>query len=368
MGSVWGDSGGGPPGVGPAGEPAPIEVELVADEALPADGPDAAASALETIRGKGGRSGIARLPRALKLAGALAAAAALVVAVWPTPARRQAAPRPVPTPSQMDAGLSEVRLAGTTVRTDDGAGHAVLELKLANDAPTRLSVDTVELWDAAGTRIGYTAQWPAGEVGPDSVVFVPVTLSYACDGYGQAPVLPLSIRYSVSPPQDPNIRHDYSLPVVGGNWDTFVNGQAAHCGGGTNSVFVSAIDTAQTRKDPNVDPAGRYSFDLTFTFQAVGTAPWSLDSIGPAPRGFTITTADLPLALGPGQSGSITTHWRIAGCAPPPEWGSEGTWLEIRTRMSGSAPGGVGPVSDQVSEVVLRSELLTKMVRIACGG
>jgi hypothetical protein len=368
MRSVWGDSGGDQSGASPAGEPASIEVELVADEPLPAGGPAAAASGLETIGGDArGRSRTNRLPRVLKIAGALLAAAALAVAVWPTPARRQAAPHPVPTPSAVNIDLYKVQITGTSLDAEENGDHAVMGLELTNHAPDGVSVVSAELWDAIGTRLGYTTLWPAGAVGPRSTVRVPVLLTYTCDTFGQAPVLPLSIRYSVSSPQNLNVQHDYSSPLDGGVWNSFTHLEAAHCGQNTDSVFVSAIDTTQGGEDPNVDPGERNSFDLTFTFQTAGTAPWSLDAIGDAPSGLAVTTADLPLALGPGQAGSVTTHWRISDCDSPPTWDSGGGVLEIRARMNGPAPGGVGPTSDQRSEIVLHSELLARMVRIACG-
>ena len=123
MGSGWGASAGGGAGDGaadaePAGEPEPLEFELVDDDALPGEGPNSVASDRETIggsddEGRAGRSRITRCPRPLRIAGVLVVAAALAFAVWPSAGRHEATLLPVPAPSLVNVDLNKVQLGGT---------------------------------------------------------------------------------------------------------------------------------------------------------------------------------------------------------------------------------------------------------------
>src|SRR4051794_7721392 len=108
MGSVRGDSAGSDLSDGHSpGEPPPIEVELLEDDSdtLPEGTPNIAASGTETIDGSAGRAvrlgwlgRFGQLPRTARVLGALAAAVALTIALWPSPGPGSPQPAPQPTP------------------------------------------------------------------------------------------------------------------------------------------------------------------------------------------------------------------------------------------------------------------------------
>ncbi|MBS2535192.1 hypothetical protein KGQ20_20730 [Catenulispora sp. NF23] len=376
MGPGRGDpSGGGAPDA--AGEPDPAEFELVVelddefdDERLAEGGePNCAASGFETIDGDDAvPSLIARLPRGLQIAGALAVAVVLAFVVWPTTGARRATPQPNPPPSQVDADLYKVRLSTTSLTDDDSVDHAVLGLELTNGSATRLSVVSAELWDAVGTRIGSATAWPAQALNGGTTVSVPVTLPYGCDGQ-PLPVLPVTIRYSVSTPQDPNVRRDYAYPLSDTLWDDYTRQQTAICAGpgavagNSGSAFaVTAIDTTQPIGAP-ADPQG---FDLTFTIEAAGIATWNVQDPASRQTGVTITASGLPVVVTPGQTARLATHWHVTDCTHPPAWNGGMGGVEITGQMAGSGPGNSGS-SEQTSLAALRPGLVTEMMQVACG-
>ena len=371
MGSVWGDSGG--DGVSDAdspGEPDPDEldlvVELVDDEPLPGEGPNAATSDRETIRsGEDWRgSAMARLrqlPRAIRLAGVCAVAAVFALAVWPTSGRREASPRPIPAPSQVNVDLYKVRLRTTTLETEYGADHAVLALSLTNSAATRLEVVSAELWDAVGTRLGSASMWPAQDLGAGTTVSVPVTLPYACDTYGFLPVLPITVRYNISTPQNPDTGHDYAYPLTSSIWDNYMRQRAAQCTSPDAQISASAIDTTQPIGAPS-DPEG---FDLTFTLESAGTTAWSVDKATVSGSGLTVTGEALPVAVNPGLTARIATHWHVDNCDNPPRWSTQ---MEVEfTAHATGPPNGGSAAAAQTFIAELRPGLVTAMLYQACG-
>ena len=261
MGSVWGGSGGdGTSDAAPGGEPdagdedclVELVVELEDDDALPGEGPNSATSERETIgvdRDGGGygalaRARISRLPRAIRVAAVAALGLAFALTVWPAAGSREAAPQPLPTPSAVNVGLYQVRLSATTLDARDDADHAVLGLQLTNGAAERLEVVSAELWDAVGTRLGSASGWPAGGLGAGTTVSVPVTLPYACDAYDFLPVLPVTVRYSVSTPQNPESGREYAAPLTSGLWDAYLRQRATRCATPDIPISASALYAA----------------------------------------------------------------------------------------------------------------------------
>lgn len=389
MGSTWGDSGGTTPGGDPGGVPDPgeIEIELVDDDddydyddlgrpnaldgtAPSGDGPNAATSDRETIGGTGGDEGpgarLLRLPRAVRVLGVLAAASVLAFAVWPASARRDAAPQPqpLPTPTQVSPDLYKVHLAETSLETDEGADHAVLGLELTNSATARLEVVSAELWDAVGTRIGSSAVWPAAQgLAAGSTESVPVTLPYACDNYEYLPVLPLMIRFSVSTPQNPSVRRDYSYGLTGDVWDSYMRQRAWRCARPDAEVSASAIDATQPIGAPT-DPQG---FELTFTLETGGTGTWNVESAAAADPAVTITGTGLPVPVSPGQTAHVTTHWHLNDCTGRrPAWTQNMSGVKFTARMANPPPG-TGDAAEQVFYAELRPGLVQEMVLMACG-
>ena len=389
MGPGRGDpSGGGTPDA--AGEPDPAEFELVVelddefddgfDEERLAEGePNSAASGFETINGEDAiQSLLGRLPRRLQIVGALAVAVVLAFVVWPTTGARRATPQPNPPPSQVDADLYKVRLSTTSLTDDDSVDHAVLGLELTNGSATQLSVVSAELWDAVGTRIGSATAWPAQALNGGTTASVPVTLPYGCDGQ-PLPVLPVTIRYSVSTPQDPNVRRDYAYPLSDTLWDDYTRQQTAICAGAgsgavtgsgsgavtgaSGSAFaVTAIDTTQPIGAPT-DPQG---FDLTFTIEAAGIATWNVEDPASGQTGVTITASGLPVVITPGQTARLATHWHVTDCAHPPAWNGGMGAMDITGAMAGSGPGS-SDSSEQTFSATLRPGLVTEMMQVACG-
>ena len=350
------------------GEPDPDDFELVIeledDEALPEEGPTTAASDRETIGGGGGEGPVARfrrLPRAVRVLGVAAAAAALALAVWPATGRREAVPQPVPTPTQVNIDLAKVRLGGTTLYADDGVDHAVIGLQLTNPAATRLEVVSAELWDAVGTRIGSSAVWPAQGLGARSTQSVPVTLPYSCDAYGFLPVLPLVIRYSISTPENPDVRHDYAYPLPGEVWDAYMRKRAAQCATPEAEIFASAIDTTQPIGAPS-DPQG---FELNFTIEAAGNSAWSVEKVTAMdPAVIDITGTSLPVVASPGTTAHVTTHWHLLNCDHSTAT-SGMTGVEFTARTANPPPG--GGAAQQVFIAELRPGLLQEMEMMTCG-
>ncbi|MEY9861933.1 hypothetical protein ABH935_007576 [Catenulispora sp. GAS73] len=368
MGSGWGDFGGEASEADQAGDPDPDEleivVELVDDDPLPGEGPNSARSERETIDGSayaGLRFG--RLPRPVRILGVLAAAGALTVAAWPTSGRREAAPQPIPTPSQVNVDLYKVRLGSTTLEASDGADHAVLGLELTNNATAPLEVVSAEIWDAVGTRIGSASVWPAEGMNAGSTVSVPVTLPYACDDLTYLPVLPLTIRYSVSTPQNPDAGHDYAYPLTGGLWDTYMRQRAAQCAGPGSQIAATAIDTTQPIGAPS-DPQG---FDLAFTIEAAGTTEWIVDKVASTASDVVITGDGLPAVVDPGQTTHVSTHWHLDDCARMPQWDESIIGVEFTAHLKNAAPGH-GTSTQQVFIAQLRPGLVTEMLQVACGG
>jgi hypothetical protein len=349
-----GDSG--MPDVGAAGEPDPRDIELVV-ELVDESGHEFVDEDRETIGADGGRPRyIRRLPRGLRVVGVLAAAGALTVVAWPTSRSHQPTPSPQPTRVAVNADLGEVRITGTTLTSDDIAGNAVLGLELANGAASQLDIVTADVFDAAGSRIGTTSTWPPGTIAAGSAVSVPMTLPFACDAI---PALPITIRYSVSSPQDTNMRHAYISPLAGDTWDHFSREQAAHCEAGVNSVYVASVDTTQRPHNVGTGPG----FDLTFAFEAVGEAGWSVDEITSDSPDVTVTSADTPLALGPGRSGTVTVHVHFASCTAPRPWTADVGLLRFNARAT--APG-TAAAGDQPFMKVMQPALFTAMAQKAC--
>lgn len=376
MGSVWGDSGGdGTPEA--AGEPDPGEVELVVeladDDALPGETPNTATSERETIGGGdagdgiGGIGGIGavarirRLPRPVRVAGVLAVAAVVALAAWPASGRREAAPRPAPTPSQVNVDLYKVRLGGTSLATEDGADHAVLGLELTNNAATRLVVVSAELWDAVGTRLGSASGWPAQNLDAESTASVPVTLPFACDVYGFLPVLPITVRYSISTPQNPDSGHDYAYPLTDGIWDNYMRERAAQCATADDALSAAAIDTTQPIGAPT-DPNG---FDLTFTIESSGSQTWSVDKASASEAGITINEVGMPVTVSPGQTARVSTHWHVDDCAHAARL-SSGFGVDF-TAHATDATAPKGSATQQMFRAELRQGLVTEMLYRACG-
>lgn len=344
------------------GEPDPADDELVVelvddDAALPGDGPRIAAADRETIGVDGRRPRrIRHLPRGLRVAGALAAVAALTVVAWPTPRIHHPAPSPQPTSVAVNADLAKVRITGTTLTTDDGAGNAVLGLELANGATSPLAIVTADVFDATGARIGTASTWPPGTIAAGSALTVPMTLPFGC---APVPVLPITIRYSVGSPQDTNMRHSYVSPLAGYIWDLFSHEQAAHCAAGTNDVYVASVDTTQRPRNASTGPG----FDLTFTFEAVGDARWSVDGIASESPDITVTSTDTPLTLTPGRSSTATIHVRFPSCTAPRTWTEESGLLQFTARTTAS---GTPAASDQPFMKVMQPALFTTMAQKAC--
>ncbi|NUR24389.1 MAG: hypothetical protein HOV83_00775, partial [Catenulispora sp.] len=265
-----------------SGEPAPIEVELVEEDTdtLPEATPNTAASGLETIRGGPARlSHLVGLPRALRALGALAVVAALIVAWWPAPGRHQAGPRPgpsptAPSPPAVNVDLYKVRVSGTSL-SQDYRDHAVMGLALTNESPSQLTVVNAELWDALGTRLGYSATWPAGYVQARASETLAMYLPYSCTVLITTPVLPVTIRYSVSSPEDLSISHNYDYPLDPTILDEFMHARAGLCTGPAGGVFASAVGTLR----PEGDHHDRHSFDIDLTVDATGQTGWTLHAI-----------------------------------------------------------------------------------------
>lgn len=368
MGSGWGDFGGEASEADQAGDPDPDEleivVELVDDDPLPGEGPNSARSERETIDGSAYAGlRIGRLPRAVRVAGVLAAAVALTVAAWPTPGGREAAPQLIPTPSQVNVDLYKVRLGSTTLEAADGADHAVLGLELTNNATAPLEVVSAEIWDAVGTQIGSASVWPAEGMNAGSTVSVPVTLPYACDDFAYLPVLPLTIRYSVSTPQNPEAGHDYAYPLTGMLWDTYMRQRTTQCARTDSQITATAIDTTQPIGAPS-DPQG---FDLSFTIEAAGTTEWIVDRVASMGSDVVITGDALPVVVEAGQSAHVSTHWHLDDCARMPQGNESLTGVEFTAHLSNPAPGH-GTSTQQVFFAQLRPGLVTEMLQVACGG
>ena len=338
------------------------------DEPLRVLGPNAAASDRETIRGgEDGRGSVVsrlrRLPRAVRVAGVGAVAAVFALAVWPAGARREAVPQPVPVPSQVNLDLYKVRLRTTTLETEYGADHAVLALELTNSAATRLEVVSAELWDAVGTRLGSASVWPAEDLGAGSTVSVPVTLPYECDAYRFLPVLPITVRYNISTPQNPDTGHDYAYPLTSSIWDNYTRQRTAQCTNPDDRISASAIDTTQPIGAPS-DPQG---FDLTFTVESAGTTAWSVDKAIVTGPGLTVTGEALPVTVNPGLTARVATHWHVEDCDHPPRWSTQ-MQVEFSAHAAGP-PGGdsAGAATAQTFVAELRPGLVTAMLYEACG-
>ncbi|MEY9858866.1 hypothetical protein ABH935_004489 [Catenulispora sp. GAS73] len=350
----------------PPGEPDPDDYELVVelvaelvddDAALPGEGPRIAAADRETIGADGRRPWhIRRLPRGLRNAGVLAAVAALTVVAWPTPRIHHPTPNPLPTSVAVNADLAKVRITGTTLTSDAGAGDAVLGLELANGATSQLDIVTADVFDATGARIGTTSTWPPGTIAAGSTLSLPMTLPFACDSI---PVLPITIRYSVGSPQDTNMRRSYDTPLAGATWDRFSHDQATHCRPGTNNVYVVSVDTTQ---HPHPASTG-LGFDLTFAFAAAGEAPWSVDGIIAQSREVTVTSPDTPLPLTPGRTSTATIHVAFSSCTAPRTWTADWglLWFAARTTAAGTPDTG-----DQSFMKIMRPTLFATMVQKVC--
>ena len=379
MGSVWGGSGGdGTSDAAPGGEPdagnedylVELVVELEDDDALPDEGPNSATSDRETIGGDGDdyRYGagawtrIRQLPRTLRVAGVLAVAFAFALTVWPAAGPREAAPQPLPTPSPINLDLYKVRLSATTLDAEDGTDHAVLALQLTNSAAERLEVVNAELWDAVGTRLGSASVWPAEGLGAGTTVSVPVTLPYACDAYGFLPVLPITVRYSISTPQNPESGHDYAYPLTSTLWDTYMRQRATQCATPDSPISASAIDTTQPIGAPS-DPQG---FELTFTVETGGTETWNVETVAATGPAVTVTGSELPVAVSPGQTAHVTTHWHLVDCAHRPAWTQALSSVKFTARMANPPPG-TGDATEQVFYAELRPGLVQEMALLACG-
>jgi hypothetical protein len=377
MGSVWGGSGGeGTSDAAPGGEPdagdedylLELVVELEDDDALPDEGPNSATSDRETIGGdrdddgygSGARARFRQLPRTLRVAGVLAVALVFALTVWPAAGTREAAPQPVPTPSPVNLDLYKVRLSATSLDAQDGTDHAVLALQLTNSAAERLEVVSAELWDAVGTRLGSASGWPAQGLSAGTTVSVPVTLPYACD-YGFLPVLPITVRYSISTPQSPESGHDYAYPLTSTLWDAYMRQRATRCATPDSPISASAIDTTQPIGAPS-DPQG---FDLTFTIESAGATAWSVENVASSRSGVTITGTALPVMVTPGQTARVSTHWHVDDCTHVPKW-SQDMGVDFSARPANPTVG-TGAVAGQVFMADLRPGLVLEMLQEACG-
>jgi len=380
MGSGKGDSSDGgtsPPGSPWDREPEPIELIVELDDVdidgLPARGVNSAASDFETIDAdglSGARSRLMRLPRAVRIAGVAVAAVVLTIAAWPTSGARQAVPQPVPTPSPVDTDLYKVGLGQTTLQAEQD-DHATLGLQLTNSASADLTVVSAEVWDAQGTRFGSAATWPAKDLAAETTALVPVTLPYTCSGFGHIPVLPITIRYSVSSPLDPNVRRDYAFPLTDYLWEAFTRERITQCVRLSNDpsapndedqVDVAAIDTTQPIGAPS-DPQG---FDLTFMLEATGKATWELDRVASDSDDVTVTTAETPVAVSPGRGARVTTHWHVKDCARPPAGNPGSGFSDVSFTVR--EPGATGPgAAGQKFYAQLQQTLIDQMVQVACG-
>ncbi|WP_194916166.1 hypothetical protein [Catenulispora rubra] len=352
----------------PTGEPDPADdepvfelvAELIDDDAvLPGDSPRIAAADRETIGADGRRPWhIRRLPRGLRIAGALAAVAALTVVAWPTPRVHHPTPIPSPQPTHVavNADLAKVSITGTTLTSDAGAGSAVLGLELANGAASQLDIVTADVFDGSGARIGTTSAWPPGTIAAGSALSLPMTLPFTCDSI---PVLPITIRYSVGSPQDTNIRHIYVSPLAGHTWDVFSHEQAAHCASATDNVYVASVDTTQRPHTVSTGPG----FDLTFTFDSLGEVPWSVDGIISQSPEITVTSTDTPLTVAPGRSGTATIHVHFPSCTAPRTWTADWGLLRFTAR---AAAAGTPATSDQPFMKIMRPTLFSAMVQKVC--
>ncbi|GAA1970162.1 hypothetical protein [Catenulispora subtropica] len=365
MGSERGDSGRGHPSdASAAGGPAPIEVELVEEDVLPEAAPNTAASGLETIGGGfAGPSRLLRVPRALRVLGALAAVAGLTIALWPAPGGRPAAKPPVPQTTvtiqpPVNVDLYKVRVSGTTL-SQDYRDHAVMGLALANESSSQLTVVTAELWDALGTRLGSSASWPAGYVLPRTSETLPLELPYSCGVPWTTPVLPVTIRYSVSTPEDMTVSHNYEYPLDQPILDAFIQARAGLCTGPAGGVFATSVDMVRQVGDHH----DRHGFDLMITVDAAGAPDWTVRAISADIPGVTVTSPDLPIALTTARSAQIRAHWTYADCVSPPQWGDGFSAIQLTARPAGAPATGSG---DQHLMVYLRPELLTKMLQAAC--
>lgn len=337
-------------------------------ESPAAEGANSVASAPETIGVQPEpRPRIGSLPTALRAAVLLAAFAVLTVVAWPTAGRREAVPPPTPTRS--DDAAAMVFLGGTGVSA--GNDHATLSLQLTNNAPEPVTLVGAELRDALGMRLGSDTIWPAQNLAAHSTTTVSVTMPYAC-GVQWLPVLPITIRYTVSTSQASEDHHDYASELADPLWDTFTSGRTTQCAqaypdaGATvsgNGIFATAIDTTQPIGAPS-DPQG---FDMTFLFKAAGSATWSVQQLVPHEPGVTVTASGLPASVRPGQTTRVTTHWHIDDCANPPS-GAQGSGdLRFAARMAGGGPAkGTGDARAQPF-MELPPGLETEMVRVACG-
>jgi hypothetical protein len=262
----------------------------------------------------------------------------------------------------VNVDLSKVRLGTTTLQAGVGSDHAVLGLELTNGAATRLEVVSAELWDAVGMRIGSAAVWPAEGLSAKSTQSVPVTLPYSCDQAGVIPVLPLMIRYSISTPADPDVRHDYAYPLADGLWDAYMRQRAAQCSGPDGVVSASAIDTTQPIGAPS-DPQG---FELSFTMEAAGTSAWSIEKVTATdPSLIAITGTGLPVTADPGTTARVTTHWHLLDCDHPHATSGTMTGVEFTAHMTNPPPGSSSAQRVFIAE--LRPGLVQEMVLMACG-
>lgn len=396
MGADWGDFGGGASEADQPGHPDPDElelvIELVDDDPMPGDEPNSARSDRETIGGSTDADArLIRFPRGVRIAGVITAAVALTVAAWPAPGGQEAVPQPVPTPPQVNVDLYKVRLGTTTLDAEDGSDHAVLGLQLTNGAAAPLEVVSAELWDAVDTRIGSATMWPAEGLGPGSTVSVPVKLPYSCDDFGYLPVLPLTIRYSISTVQHPDAGHDYAYPLADFLWDTYMRQRVAKCLTADDAISATAIDTTQPIGAPN-DPAG---FDLTFTVEAAGGTGWSVDEVASTGAGVSVTGDALPVVVSPGQTAHVSTHWHVDDCSHLPRWSEALSGVEFTARPTVAPAGrgagvgagagagahagagadagggtgtGAGAGAAQRFRAELRPGLVTEMLQVACGG
>ena len=343
---------------------AELVMELEEDEtslpgtetSLPGADPNFRVGDGETIGGTDlRRSWAGRFPRGVRVAAALAAVVALTVFAWPTPKTHQPTPKPPPNNMAMNPDLYKVREAGTMLDADHSADHAELVLRLVSSAASPLNIVNADVVDATGARLGTTSTWPPGTIAANDSVSVPMTLPFTC--MPSVAVMPISIRYSVSSPQDPNTRHEYVSPLANGNCAVFTRERAAHCSPGTNTIYATSVDTTQSPGGGGAKPG----FDLTFSFQTVGTASWSVDGFTTDSPDIQVSTTNTPLALAPGQTGAVKIHVGFASCTSPHAWVADGEALRFNARMTG--PGGNG---DQPYMKWMQSGLLGSMVQKAC--
>ena len=235
---------------------------------------------------------VRRIPRVLRIVGALAAAAALTVAVWPS-----SGSKPAPAPLR-------IHLAGATLKPSGRI--TTLTLLLANDATSSASVDEADIQDADGRRLGTDRRWPAGDIPAGSTLAVDIAVPYVCDTHSPQRV-PVRLHVSVSSPLLPSAPRELSYPVDPATWQEFEHFQAGVCDSAPSAVEVGPVSIA------GAQPANHSVRILTAI--SVGE-PLTLDGVFALNPAFQVTAdPQAPYTVPATGWQPIATTWRVPDCA-----------------------------------------------------